>query len=384
MKIRSEKKLLPLLMCILLVFLTSISVFAAENEVKTDEAVNAVMQVEAVQSAPQMTAGEKIKSFSFSKMIADIKAAAGNLNFIPWFTFYEKGRAYTEDGVEHIEEGWDSIIPELKATGTSFGEFCAQYAAVMTNWAYTMAAIVGIIILALRKNNKWWWYLFLAITAVMSVTSVGMHTADYGEFARYTMTTKLLASYIDMSFTELMAWSGCLCFVFEFYDTRPKQKKGFTIGITTWAIIVLAVLTFEVFVLNNRFLWIGGRGPDGLPFDMGGDHGGLSLAEFGCFLTCLPLAYVLISNFKRISKEERGTVILLLGTFALAFVITSLWGDNEINFIAQGNFHGHSLWHLLTAMGTIIAAFWADQRTTAQKHQKEIEEAIEKALVSQK
>ena len=358
--------------------------FAAESETVNDKAADTVMTATATEPTAQMTAGEKIKSFSFSKMIADVKNAAGNLNFIPWYTLYAAGRACDADGVEHIDEGWDNIIPQLKATGTSFGEFCAQYAAVMTNWAYTMAAIVGIIILLLKKNKKWWWYLFLVITAVMSVTSVGMHTADYGEFARYTMTTKLLASYIDMSFTELMAWSGCLCFVFEFYDTRPKQKKAFTIGITVWAAVVLAVLTFEVFVLNNRFLWIGGRGADGLPYDMGGDHGGLSLAEFGCFLTVLPLAYVLISNFKRLEKSERGIVVLLLATFAIAFVITSIWGDNEINSIAQGNFHGHSLWHLLTAMGTIIAAIWADHRTTEQKHKKEIELAVQKALAEQK
>ena len=43
--------------------------------------------------ASTMTAGEKIKSFSFSKMISDVKAAAGNLNFIPWYTFYVDGRA---------------------------------------------------------------------------------------------------------------------------------------------------------------------------------------------------------------------------------------------------------------------------------------------------
>ena len=35
-------------------------------------------------------------------------------------------------------------------------------------------------------------------------------------------------------------------------DNR-EQKKAFTTGITIWAVIVLAVLTFEVFVFNNRF-----------------------------------------------------------------------------------------------------------------------------------
>ena len=64
----------------------------------------------------------------------------------------------------------------------TLAEYCAQYSAVQTNWVYTLAGIIGIIILLINKNKKWYWYIFLALYTVMSVTSVGMHTADYGEF----------------------------------------------------------------------------------------------------------------------------------------------------------------------------------------------------------
>lgn len=315
-------------------------------------------------------AWESICNFSFSETIEQIAAALGNLNFIQWFTYY---------GLD-----WNAIsglAADANGFGaTTFGQYCAQYAATMTNWAYTLAAIISIIVLLCKKNKKWYWYVFFAIVAVMSVTSVGMHTADYGEFAPGTITTKLLASYVDMTFTELMAWSGVLCFAFELYCDDPKMRKRITKLVTVWAVIVLLVLTFEVFVQKNRPLWIGGRDEFGVPYDMGGDHGGLSLAELGCFITCVPLLYMLITKFKTIPKKEVGLVITLIATFAIAFVITSLWGDNEINSIAQGNFQGHSWWHLLTAMGTFIACVWVDNRTENQNRQKEIDEAVAKAL----
>ena len=351
---------------------------AVQKVTTTSDKAEDVLSESDANNTPPSNFSEKIKSFTFSGMIADVKNSVKTLNFIPWYTYYTQGKAYDENGADHPDKGWESIYTLLKDSGTSFGEFCAQYSAVMTNWAYTMGAIAAIIVLLIKGNKKWYWYVFFVIVAVMSVTSVGMHTADYGEFARYTMTTKLLASYIDMSFTELMAWSGVLCFTFEFYENRPKLKKRISTGVTIWAAIVLAVLTFEVFVINNRFLWIGGRGPDGLPYDMGGDHGGLSLAEFGCFITCLPLLYIIIANFKKTERKERGLVLLIIGCFAVAFVITSLWGDNEINSIAQGNLQGHSLWHLFTALGTISTVFWVDYRTVSQQHRIELDKANDK------
>ena len=88
----------------------------------------------------------------------------------------------------------------------------------------------------------------------------------------------------------------------------------------------------------------------------------------------------MIAKFKNIPGRERGLVILLISTFAIAFVITSIWGDNEINPIAQGNFQGHSLWHLFTAIGTFEALLWVDNRTENQNRQTEIDAAVKKAL----
>ena len=147
---------------------------------------------------------------------------------------------------------------------------------------------------------------------------------------------------------------------------------------------MLLVLFFEVFVQKNRPLWIGGRDEAGMPYDMGGDHGGLSFAEFGCFITCLPLLYILITRFRTLPKNEIGVVITLLATFAIGFVITSIWGDNEINSFAQGNFHGHSLWHLFTALGTFVACFWVDTRTTNQQKEIELKAAYEQGLADAK
>lgn len=316
-------------------------------------------------------AWEAITNFNLADTWSQIVSAFSNLNFITWFSYYRLDW-----------NGISALVADSSSgfSASSFGQYCAQYAATMTNWAYTIAALTAIVVLLLKKNKKWYWYCFFAIVALMSVTSVGMHTADYGEFAPGKITTKLLASYVDMTFTELMAWSGVLCFIFEFYGDNEKLRDRFAKVVSGWSAFVLLMLTFEVFIQKNRPLWIGGRDAMGLPFDMGGDHGGLSLAELGCFITCLPLLYILITKFKTIPRGERGLVILLIGTFATAFVITSLWGDNEINFIAEGNFHGHSFWHLLTAIGTTDALIWVDHRTQSEQKKKEIDIAVKTAV----
>ena len=100
---------------------------------------------------------------------------------------------------------WPSFKDIVLEGGTTLAEYCAQYAAVQTNWVYTLAAFICIAIMLIKKNKKWYWYVFILLYMFMSVTSVGMHTANYGEFQPGVLTTKLLASYIDMSFTELVA-----------------------------------------------------------------------------------------------------------------------------------------------------------------------------------
>jgi hypothetical protein len=264
-----------------------------------------------------------------------------NLNFIDWVAFK------------------DIAVDAIAETSTTLGEYCAQYAAVQTNWVYTIAAIVGIAILLMKKNKKWYWYVFLLLYMFMSVTSVGMHTANYGEFMPGVLTTKLLASYVDMSFTELVAWSGVCSFAMEFYEDNKKLRNKFLIFETVIMLIVLSVLTYEVFVLHDRPLYIGGGGA---PMD--GKTGGLSLAEFGCFITALPILYILGANFKKMQKNEKSIFILIILTFLVAFIITSLWGDNEINTFLLGNLHGHSIWHILGAIAELEVVFWVDQRET--------------------
>lgn len=264
-----------------------------------------------------------------------------NINFIDWFSF--KGIAVDES--------------------MSLADYCAQYAAVQTNWVYTLSAIFGIIILLIKRNKKAYWYVFLGIVAVMSFTSVGMHTADYGEFERYKLTTKLIMSFVDMTFTELMAWSGVCCFALELYDKTSKKRNALLIFETVFAVIVIGKLAYDVFVVHDRPLYFS-------PVEnasMDGKTGGLSAAELGCFITALPLLYILFDSFKKMQSSEKSLLILIVLTFITAFIITSLWGDNEINKYALGNFHGHSLWHILTGLGTLEAVFWVDQRTSNQK-----------------
>ena len=259
---------------------------------------------------------------------------------------------------------WPSFKDVVLEGGTTLAEYAAQYAAVQTNWVYTLAAIIAIAILLIKKNKKWYWYLFILLYMIMSVTSVGMHTANYGEFQPGVLTTKLLASYVDMSFTELVAWSGVCAFAFEFYQKADEKKKRnvFLIGVTVIMAIVLSVLTYEVFVLHDRPLYIGGGGA---PMD--GKTGGLSLAEFGCFLTALPILYLLGANFRKMTSSEKIQFILIILTFLAAFIITSIWGDNEINTFLLGNIHGHSIWHILTALAIFEVVIWGDQRTVNEK-----------------
>ena len=56
------------------------------------------------------------------------------LDFIDWLSFKD-------------------ILP-FEEIETTLAEFCAQYSAVQTNWAYTYAAVIGIVILLIKKNKK--------------------------------------------------------------------------------------------------------------------------------------------------------------------------------------------------------------------------------------
>ena len=143
---------------------------------------------------------------------------------------------------------------------------------------------------------------------------------------------------------------------------EKKKRNMFLIGVTVIMAIVLSVLTYEVFVLHDRPLYIGGGGA---PMD--GKTGGLSLAEFGCFLTALPVIYLLVANFKKMTSTEKLLFILIILTFLVAFIITSLWGDNEINTFILGNIHGHSIWHILTALAIMEVVVWVDQRDINEK-----------------
>ncbi|MCQ2461777.1 MAG: hypothetical protein MJ177_00040 [Clostridia bacterium] len=271
-----------------------------------------------------------------------------SLNFIDWLSFKD-------------------IFP-VAGSGTSLAEFCAQYSDVQTNWCYTIAGLIGIIILLMKKNKKWYWYAFLIIYMIMSVTSVGMHTANYGEFVRGQMTTKLLMSYIDMSLTEYVAWSGVCCFAFEFYEANKKKRNIFLITETAIMLAVIITLTIEVFVLHDRPLYISKEFfTTGVAPAMDGKTGGLSIAEFGCFLTAVPILYLLISNFKSMEKNEKAILLLTIGTFLVAFIDTSIWGDNEIANFALGNYQGHSIWHMLGAIAELEVVFWVDTRETNKK-----------------
>ena len=271
-----------------------------------------------------------------------------SLNFIDWLSFKD-------------------IFP-VAGSSTSLAEFCAQFSDVQTNWCYTIAGLIGIIILLMKRNKKWYWYIFLLIYMIMSVTSVGMHTANYGEFVRGEMTTKLFMSYIDMSLTEYVAWSGVCCFAFEFYEANKKKRNIFLIVETAIMLAVITTLTIEVFVLHDRPLYISKEFfTTGVAPAMDGKTGGLSIAEFGCFVTAVPILYLLISNFKTMERNEKALLLLTIGTFLVAFIDTSIWGDNEIANFALGNYQGHSIWHMLGAIAELEVVFWVDTRETNKK-----------------
>ena len=202
-----------------------------------------------------------------------------------------------------------------------------------------------------------------------------MHTANYGEFVRGEMTTKLFMSYIDMSLTEYVAWSGVCCFAFEFYEAQKKKRNVFLIVETVIMAIVIGTLTYEVFVLHDRPLYLSKEFfTTGVAPAMDGKTGGLSIAEFGCFLTALPSLYLLIANFRKMEGNEKALLLLVIGTFLVAFIDTSIWGDNEIANFALGNYQGHSIWHMLGAIAELEVVFFADARETNKK-MRELREA---------
>ncbi len=67
------------------------------------------------------------------------------------------------------------------------------------------------------------------------------------------------------------------------------------------------------------------------------------------------------------TSTEKILFILIIFTFLVAFIITSLWGDNEINTFILGNIHGHSVWHILTALAIMEVVVWVDQRDVNEK-----------------
>ena len=108
------------------------------------------------------------------------------INFIDWVSFKD--------------------IPLFDGAMT-LAEYCAQYSAVQTNWVYTIAAIVGILTLIITKNKKWYWYIFLVLYSVMSVTSVGMHTADYGEFEPFKINISGCGAFPNNNHIKVI-WVG--------------------------------------------------------------------------------------------------------------------------------------------------------------------------------
>lgn len=238
-------------------------------------------------------------------------------------------------------------------------EWCAQYSCVQTNFVMTLAGIFSIILLMIKKNKKWWWYVFFTIFTITSITSVGMHTANYGEFESGVLTTKLLGSYIDMGFCLLIAWSAVCCFIYEFCDL--KHRRPFTTAITLWTILTILTLTIEVFVFKDRPLFIFGGGKA-----MDGASGGFSIAEFTCFLIAFPIIPIVIFNTKTIDKTEFRYISFVISIFLIAAIVSNLYGDNQINSFMYGNLHTHSLYHILNGLGTLTVVFWIDYRTFKQ------------------
>ncbi len=264
----------------------------------------------------------------------------GAINFIDWFSF---------------------LNIDITAQGVTMplSEWVDHYACVQTNYAMTIAGIIAIGILFIKRIKKWWWYAFIAILTIVTITSVGMHTANYGEFQSGVLTTKLVGSYVDMTFTILTAWAGVCCFIFEFCG--KKFKKPFAIGVSSWTAIIILTLTIEVFIFKDRPLFILGGGAA-----MDGAEGGFSIAEICCFLTALPVVPITIINAKKIDRSEVGLVGFVISIFVVGFLVSNLYGDNEVNSLFLGNLHTHSLWHILNGMGGLTLVFWIDYRTLKQ------------------
>lgn len=258
------------------------------------------------------------------------------INFIDWFSFL-------------------NIDVTAQGVTMPLSEWVAQYACVQTNYVMTIAGLIAIGILAIKRIKKWWWYVFFAILTIVSITSVGMHTANYGEFESGVLTTKLVGSYVDMSFTIFTAWSGVCCFIFEFCD--KKFKKPFALAITSWTTLVILTLTIEVFVFKDRPLFILGGGAA-----MDGAKGGFSIAEICCFLTALPIVPISVINAKKLDKTEVGLVGFVISIFVIGFLVSNLFGDNQINSLLLGNVHTHSIWHILNGLGALTLVFWIDYR----------------------
>ena len=89
-------------------------------------------------------AWQAIITFNFAETIEQVRTAFENLNFIPWYDLYNMT--------------WEEIAAMATAdssfAATTFGQYCAQYAATMTNWVYTLASICAIVILLCKKNKK--------------------------------------------------------------------------------------------------------------------------------------------------------------------------------------------------------------------------------------
>ena len=49
---------------------------------------------------------------------------------------------------------WVAFKEIMVDANMSLAEYCAQYSAVQTNWVYTFAGIIGILLLAVTKNKK--------------------------------------------------------------------------------------------------------------------------------------------------------------------------------------------------------------------------------------
>lgn len=255
----------------------------------------------------------------------------------------------------------DIFIEYTAGIPVSVSTYAAQYAAVQTNYVLMFAGILGIIVLALKGMSfkKWWWYAFFFVTATCAITSVVMHDAVYDEFQPGVLTTKLIGSYIDMSFTFAMAYTAIMCFVMEF--TGKKMRKWGGLAITAFFIYALVFLTIEVWVFHDRPLYFSAvKGAT-----MGGNDPGMSMAEFNCLLLALPILPIFFMSFKVFTKNEKRMLALTIGWFLLGLLMSNIFGDNAVAPILGGAIHPHSWWHMSAAIGTVSLIFLAQERIGA-------------------